>query len=118
MRAAATEDDPLAPAAALHAAGRTLAARGALPECEALAALPPERRALAEEIQEVAAAADAALDELREDESSWDVALDGRDSALRALYKHEAGTLLHSLKLEARLAARLSRACEPISDDG
>jgi hypothetical protein len=102
---AETADAPsaLAPAASLHAAGRTLAARAALPDAEALTLLGEAERALAEEIRSVAAIAEAALAELHVDaEGGWEVALDGTSSALRALYKHTSGSLIHSFKLEVR----------------
>jgi hypothetical protein len=96
-------DSALAPAAALHAAGRTLAALAALPDAEALTALSEAERGLAEEIRSVSADAAAALRELAEgEESGWETALDGTTSALSALYKHTPGTLIHSFKLEAR----------------
>lgn len=106
-------EQPLQEAAALHAVGRTFAARALLPCAEELASAPEADRALAAEICSVADAAAAALRELDADEADagWSCALDGGGAnGLRALYKHVAGTTVHDLKLEVRRRARSGRA--------
>lgn len=74
----------LAAAVALHAGGRTLAARAALPGD--VASLSPSERAAADDIRAVAAAADAALASLAEPHD-WPLVLDGaRPPLLRGRY--------------------------------
>ena len=81
----------------LAAAGRVLAARAAL---EGEAGESEEDRQFAERVRQQASAVEDALAELSGDNAGWTVALDGElFGDLRASYKHEDGSLVHSVLL-------------------
>ena len=96
-------------AATLHGAGRSLAARAALAGVSRDALRSAAQRALLDDVAAVASQADAALAELAEPEAAagWLPGLeaDGGAQPLRVLYRHEAGTTVHSLKLEGAVPA-------------
>lgn len=90
---------PFASARALAAAGRVLAARAALQDVQAQS---EEDSRFAARLLQQASAAEAALDELSGDAAGWTVALEGE---LRASYRHEEGSLVHSVLLSGVVAA-------------
>jgi hypothetical protein len=113
VEAVAPEEAPhhaLHAAAALHAAGRSLAARAALAGVER-DALSAEHRALFDDVAAVASQTDDALAELDADEQAagWLPGLEADSGAqpLRVLYHHVPGTTVHSLKLEGAVPASL-----------